>query len=161
MPLKSSNRLVTPLVSPRFISSICSPPVQIGYSGGSNSILASGVYGIVKVVTAILFVSFGIETLGRRYALFSSSIIMGTTLFIIGALLKVYPPDPTASEIQPASKAMTGLLYIYAVGYSIGWGPVPWIYVSDIFPTRTRHYGLSIGSGTEWLFSTCILNPHL
>lgn len=84
---------------------------------------------------------------------------MGTTLFIIGALLKVYPPDPTASEIQPASKAMAGLLYIYAVGYSIGWGPVPWIYVSDIFPTRTRHYGLSVGSGTEWLFSTRILSP--
>lgn len=28
-----------------------------------------------------------------------------------------------------------------------------WVYVSDIFPTRTRHYGLAVASASQWLFS--------
>lgn len=28
------------------------------------------------------------------------------------------------------------------------------MYVADIFPTRTRHYGLATASASQWLFST-------
>lgn len=35
----------------------------------------------------------------------------------------------------------------------MGWGPLPWVYVSDIFPTCTRHYGLALASASQWLFS--------
>ncbi|KAH9927879.1 hypothetical protein B0H21DRAFT_826375 [Amylocystis lapponica] len=28
-----------------------------------------------------------------------------------------------------------------------------WVYVADIFPTRTWHYGLATVSGLQWLFS--------
>jgi len=45
---------------------------------------------------------------------------MGALFYIIGALLKVYPPDPRAENPAPASKAMAGLLYIYVVFYSGG-----------------------------------------
>lgn len=34
-----------------------------------------------------------------------------------------------------------------------GWGPLPWVYVSDIFPTRTRHYGLALASASQWLWN--------
>jgi hypothetical protein len=33
------------------------------------------------------------------------------------------------------------------------WGPLPWVYVSDIFPTRTRHFGLATASATQWLWN--------
>ena len=32
-------------------------------------------------------------------------------------------------------------------------GPLPWVYVADIFPTRTRHYGLAVASASQWLWS--------
>ena len=50
---------------------------------------------------------------------------------------------------------MAAMLYIYVCFYSLGWGPLPWVYVSDIFPTRTRHYGLSVASSSQWLWSEC------
>ena len=28
-----------------------------------------------------------------------------------------------------------------------------WVYVSDIFPTRTRHFGLATASASQWLFN--------
>jgi hypothetical protein len=100
--------------------------------------------------------------------------------FIIGAILKMHPPPATrpnraALDPPPASKAMAGMPYIYVT--SIPWagvsdltyllrmfdfllgclrlwvGPIPWVYVADIFPTRTRHYGLSLASSSQWLWS--------
>ena len=28
-----------------------------------------------------------------------------------------------------------------------------WVYVSDIFPTRTRHFGLATASASQWFFN--------
>ncbi|KAH8091809.1 general substrate transporter [Cristinia sonorae] len=127
---------------------------SIGYTGNANSLLAAGVYGIVKVVATMLFVFFFVESLGRKLSLFISSIGMGTLFFIVGALLKTHPPPTTPGiDPPPASKAMAAMLYIYVCFYSMGWGPLPWVYVSDIFNTRTRHFGLATASASQWLFN--------
>ncbi|RDX42826.1 general substrate transporter [Lentinus brumalis] len=126
---------------------------SIGYSGTTNSLLASGIYGIVKVVATALFVFFLVDSLGRKLSLFISGMGMGILFFIIGALLKTFPPPKDAASPPPASKAMAAMLYIYVCFYSMGWGPLPWVYVADIFPTRTRHYGLAAASASQWLFN--------
>ncbi|KAG1824770.1 general substrate transporter [Suillus subaureus] len=131
---------------------------SIGYSGTTNSLLASGIYGIVKVIATTLFVFFFVESLGRKASLFISAMGMGITFFIIGAILKTHPvvtlqPGQSAPPPAPSSKGMAAMLYIYVCFYSMGWGPLPWVYVSDIFPTRTRHYGLAVGSGSQWLWN--------
>jgi sugar porter (SP) family MFS transporter len=131
---------------------------SIGYIGTKNSLLASGVYGIIKFVSTCLFIFFGVETLGRKLSLFISSIGMGTLFFIVGAILKTHPTPSTNANTKPpspspASQGMAGMLYIYVCFYSMGWGPLPWVYVSDIFPTRTRHYGLAVASASQWLWN--------
>ncbi|KAF8183657.1 general substrate transporter [Pholiota molesta] len=145
---------------------------SIGFTARANSLLASGIYGIVKLIATTLFIIFGVETLGRKLSLFISAMGMGTLFFIIGAILKTHPPPATdanhaASNPPAASKAMAAMLYIYVAFYSMGWGPLPWVYVSDIFPTRTRHYGLALASASQWLWNfvvskvTPTLNTHL
>ncbi|PPQ76088.1 hypothetical protein CVT26_004595 [Gymnopilus dilepis] len=131
---------------------------SIGYTGRKNNLLASGIYGVVKLVATTLFIFFGVETLGRKLSLFISAMGMGTLFFIIGAILKTHPPPAANANVvvsnpPPASKAMAAMLYIYVCFYSMGWGPLPWVYVSDIFPTRTRHYGLATASASQWLWN--------
>ncbi|KAH9474988.1 putative quinate permease [Psilocybe cubensis] len=131
---------------------------SIGFTARKNSLLASGIYGVVKLVATSLFIFFGVETLGRRISLFISAMGMGTLFFIIGAILKTHPPpasdaNTVVSDPPPASKAMAAMLYIYVCFYSMGWGPLPWVYVSDIFPTRTRHFGLALASASQWLWN--------
>ena len=109
----------------------------------------------MKVVATAIFVFFMVDSLGRKASLFISAMGMGILFFIIGALLKTHPPPKNAATPPPASKAMAAMLYIYVCFYSMGWGPLPWVYVSDIFPTRTRHYGLATASASQWLFSEC------
>jgi hypothetical protein len=126
---------------------------SIGYTGTSVSLLASGMFGVVKVAATAFFVFVAVDYLGRKLSLFISAIGMGIVFFVIGTLLKLFPPDPKASEPSPSSKAMAAMLYIYICFYSLGWGPVPWVYSSEIFPTRTRHYGLAVASASQWLWS--------
>jgi len=131
---------------------------SIGYSGRRSALLATGIYGVVKLIATSLFVGLGVEWLGRKASLFISAMGMGTLFFIVGAILKTHPPPATSGNsivetVAPASQAMAGMLYIYVCFYSMGWGPLPWVYCSDIFPTRTRHYGMALASASQWLFN--------
>ncbi|KII84980.1 hypothetical protein PLICRDRAFT_32188 [Plicaturopsis crispa FD-325 SS-3] len=130
---------------------------SIGYTGTKNSLLASGIYGVVKLVATAIFVFFFVETLGRKLSLFISAAGMGILFFIVGAVLKTHPPPALVAGVPvappTASKAMAAMLYIYVCFYSMGWGPLPWVYVSDIFPTRTRHYGMATASASQWLWN--------
>ncbi|KJA22452.1 hypothetical protein HYPSUDRAFT_67123 [Hypholoma sublateritium FD-334 SS-4] len=131
----------------------------IGFTARRNSLLASGIYGVVKVIATALFIFFFVESLGRKLSLFISAVGMGTLFFIIGAILKTHPPpavpsgQPPPTNPPPASKAMAAMLYIYVCFYSMGWGPLPWVYVSDIFSTGTRHHGLALASASQWLWN--------
>ncbi|KAF9068739.1 general substrate transporter [Rhodocollybia butyracea] len=134
---------------------------SIGFTGNKNSLLASG------VVATSLFIFFGVEWIGRRWSLFISAMGMGIMFFIIGALIKTHPPPAASANtvvatIPPASRAMAAMLYIYVVFYSMGWGPLPWgDYVSDIFNTRTRHYGLAVASASQWLWNFVVSHQTL
>ncbi|KAH7107187.1 sugar transporter [Auriculariales sp. MPI-PUGE-AT-0066] len=127
---------------------------SIGFHGTSSSLLASGVYGVIKVVATALYIAFGVETLGRVLSLKISAFMMGTLFYTVGAILKTHPPDlSNTGAVPPASIGMAAVLYIYCCFYSMGWGPVPWVYCADIFPTRTRAFGLGFASATQWFFN--------
>ncbi|KAF7299830.1 Sugar transporter [Mycena chlorophos] len=135
----------------------------IGYVNRKNGLLATGVYGIVKfAVTSIYVFSGAIDRVGRKPSFIVSALGMGTCSFILGALLKTHPPPSVAAATaasesgagpSPASQGMAAMLYFYVTFYSIGWGPLPWVYCADIFPTRTRHYGMAVASASQWLFN--------
>ena len=128
---------------------------SIGYTGTSVSLLASGIYAVVRVI-ASSFILVTVESLGRKLSLFISAMGMGTLFFVVGTLLKLFPPDPTSSRPSPPGKAMAAMLYIYVCFYTLGWGPIPTVYCSDIFPTSTRHYGLAVALGSQWLWSILV-----
>ncbi|EPQ26203.1 uncharacterized protein PFL1_06138 [Pseudozyma flocculosa PF-1] len=126
---------------------------SIGYKGETSALLASGIYGVVKFAATGLWVFYGVETVGRRWSLFSSTFGMGVLFFIIGGLLKNYPPDANAASPSASSQAMAAMVYLIAVVYSLGVGPLCWVYVSEIFSNGTRHWGLALASATQWLFN--------
>ena len=131
----------------------------IGVSKTNSSLFATGVYGTVKVVTTAIFLIIGIDKLGRRKSLMFGAAWMMTMMFIIGAVLHTHPPT-NVNVVSPASIAMVVMIYLYVIGYSASWGPIPWVYLSEIFPTRLRSYGVGMGAATQWvriifsLFST-------
>lgn len=128
----------------------------VGVSKSSASLFATGVYGTVKVVTTGIFLIVGIDRFGRKKSLMAGAAWMASMMFIIGAVLATNPPDTKSGTVSSASIAMVTMIYLYVIGYSASWGPVPWVYLSEIFPTRLRAYGVGMGAATQWLFNFVI-----
>lgn len=127
----------------------------VGVSKTDSSLFATGIYGTVKVITTAIFLIIGIDKLGRRKSLLFGAAWMMTMMFIIGGVLHTHPPT-NVNTVSPASIAMVVMIYLYVIGYSASWGPIPWVYLSEIFPTRLRSYGVGMGAATQWLFNFVI-----
>ncbi|EJU00589.1 general substrate transporter [Dacryopinax primogenitus] len=129
---------------------------SIGYVGQTPALLASGVYGIVKLVATALFIAFGVDRFGRRWALFGSAWGMGITFMIVGAIYLTHPPNPNSPNPSGYSQAMAAMIYLFCVAYSWGIGPLPFLYCSEIFSNRTRHIGMAWSGMSQWLFNFTI-----
>ncbi|KAF9892270.1 hypothetical protein FE257_002047 [Aspergillus nanangensis] len=127
----------------------------IGVAKTDTSLFATGIYGIVKMLSTGIFLFIGIDKAGRRPSLIAGAAWMSVMMFILGAVLATHPPT-NVNVVSPASIGMIVMIYLYVIGYSASWGPVPWVYLSEIFPTRLRAYGVGMGSATQWLFNFVI-----
>jgi sugar porter (SP) family MFS transporter len=123
----------------------------IGIQGTSASLLASGVYGLVKIVATTAFVLFGIERAGRKKFMTFGAFWMGAFLFMIGAVFITHVPNPKALSPSGASIAMAVLIYLFVIPYCFSWGVMCWVICAEIFNTRSRAYGLAVASASQWL----------
>lgn len=65
---------------------------NLGMSQNNSSLFATGIYGVVKVVSCALFLVFVADSLGRRRSLLVTAGIQGVVLFIVGIYGRVQPP---------------------------------------------------------------------
>ncbi|CED83916.1 sugar transporter [Phaffia rhodozyma] len=136
---------------------------SIGLRGTSVSLLASGIYGIVKIFSTSLFIFVGIERVGRKWSLAFGALGMSLFLWIVGAIFVTHVPNAKATSPSGASIGMAAMIYMFVIPYCFSWGPVPWVYCSEIFPTRVRAQGMSIAAATQWCFNFVLtkITPYL
>ncbi|KAL7316961.1 hypothetical protein PS15m_003377 [Mucor circinelloides] len=134
-----------------------------GLDSNETEILATGVYGIVKV--AFVFISFFmIDTkLGRRRTLMIGSVIMMAAFYICGGMILGIERDndgkiSAAAGTQVGAKGIVAMvcIYIFAVGYEFSYGPIVWVVCSEIYPTRIRAMALSITTAFNWAMNATI-----
>ncbi|EGN99201.1 hypothetical protein SERLA73DRAFT_182081 [Serpula lacrymans var. lacrymans S7.3] len=124
----------------------------LGISGTASGLFATGVYGVVKVVAVGLTLAFAVESVGRKNCLIIGGLGQGLTMLWIGGYSGIHPQ----STIVPASYVSIVAVYLYAVFYCIGWGPVPWVVAGEVAPNHVRTAAMSVAVGVNWLFSFLI-----
>ena len=139
--------------SPRIFASI-------GLRGQTTSLISTGVYGVIRLIAVIIAMYFLVDRFGRTHLLLIGSIGMAICMFYLGGYVTVHPSTTDSSATQQhlgaGGIASAVMLYLYAVCFSISWAGVPWIYASEIFPTRIRSLAVSICVATHWLFNFVI-----
>lgn len=66
---------------------------MIGVPKGSSSLLTTGVYGIVKLATTIVYVTFIVDRVGRRLPLLIGATIQATAMLYIGLYIRFADPE--------------------------------------------------------------------
>ncbi|KAF8517356.1 MFS quinate transporter-like protein QutD [Hysterangium stoloniferum] len=125
---------------------------QLGISGTNSGLLATGIYGCVKVVFTGIALAVAIEQAGRKKCLIYGGLGQAFAFFYIA----IYQAKHTGTDIIPASYVAIVMVYLYVVFYSFGWGATPWVLAGEIPPTSTRSLSLSLAVATQWLFNFVI-----
>ncbi|KAI1160400.1 MFS sugar transporter-like protein [Nemania serpens] len=125
---------------------------NLGIQGTSNSLLGTGVYGIVKVVSCSIFLLFMADSLGRRRSLLVSAIGQSFCMFYIGIYVRVAPPQD-GQPVPVAGYFALAFIFVFAAFFQFGWGPACWILVSEIPTARLRPLNVALAAATQWLFN--------
>jgi hypothetical protein len=115
----------------------------------NHRLFATGVYGIVKVVTCSIFLLFMADSLGRRRSLLLSSVGQAFCMFYIGLWLRIDPPEK-GGDVKPAGYVALVCIFVFAMFFQFGWGPVCWILASEIPTARLRALNVSLAAATQW-----------
>lgn len=123
-----------------------------GFSATDITLLAVAGTGVVNVLMTFPGI-FLVDKLGRRPLLISGALLMAAFMSTLGAMIAIYGPQYT-NPIVPYVCLIAVYLFVSSFAYS--WGPIGWIYPSEIYPMRIRAKATSITTSSNWLFNFII-----
>jgi len=123
---------------------------------GSSAALSSVGVGLVKLI-ATLFTVWRVDRYGRRLLLFVGISMMVVALALIAVAFlfrECRAPGfsmgdcPSANVGLPKGWALATVaaLMLYVSGYQVGFGPIAWLMISEVFPVSVRGAALSIAA---------------
>lgn len=121
---------------------------DLGLTGNTNSLLATGVVGIVMFLATIPAVIW-VDDWGRKPVLVSGAFIMGTCHLIIAVLTGLY--RNSWGSHTAAGWVACALVWVFAMAFGYSWGPCAWILVAEIWPLSIRGKGISIAASSNWM----------
>ncbi|KAJ5125920.1 MFS sugar transporter [Penicillium atrosanguineum] len=131
---------------------------------GSSAKLVTGFFGVVKVTGVVVFQLFVLDRIGRRIPFMAGAFAMGSFMLIIAIILATHPANSDSTSAGPTSAGIACIIMTYAeaFSYNMSWGPLPWLYVGEIFSSRTREIGVMVGAASQWLFNFMMsqVTPH-
>eukprot|EP00434_Breviolum_minutum_P042541 symbB.v1.2.037868.t1/scaffold5702.1/size24397/3 len=121
---------------------------KIFHTQGASFLFAalSGLVNFLSTFPALCLV----DRIGRTTLLLSSAIGMMICCGTLAAVGEACFSSTSSDECGPISKyAMAGAVFLDIFNYAYGWGPVVWIYCSEIFSLKykTKAIGVTTGFG--------------
>nr|XP_036216339.1 facilitated trehalose transporter Tret1-2 homolog isoform X1 [Bactrocera oleae] len=117
---------------------------------GIDANLSTIVVGIMQFIAT--FVStIVVDKLGRRLLLLTSSIIMAISTISMGVYFYLQKQD--ADSVTNIGWLPVVSLCVFIVLFSIGFGPVPWLMMGEVFAADIKGVAGSIAGTTNWVLA--------
>lgn len=126
---------------------------EIGLSGGTIGLLATGVVGIVNFVFTFPAVIL-VDIIGRKPMLCWGQFNMGISQAGVAAIIAVYGNKFAAHPA--AGHGAVFLIYWFIVNYAVAYGPVAWVVVAEVLPLDVRAKGIGIASAVNWIMNFAV-----
>ena len=110
--------------------------------GVSDNMLFTVIMGIINISFTLVAV-FTVEKLGRKPLLITGS--LGMAVGALGvALSNVVSMPPLVPVIS---------IMVYSACFMFSWGPICWVYISEIFPNTIRSEATALAVAFQWIFN--------
>ena len=110
--------------------------------GVSNNMLFTVIMGVINISFTLVAV-FTVEKLGRKPLLITGSLGMA-----VGALGVALSNVTTLPAVVPVISIM-----LYSACFMFSWGPICWVYISEIFPNTIRSRATAVAVAFQWIFN--------
>jgi len=104
------------------------------------SLLETSILGVVNLIFTLLAIRF-VDKIGRKPLLYIGSIGMTIALAAVGLFIHY---DAVGNWVLP-------FLLLFMASFSISWGPIVWVLLSEIFPNKIRSLALAISVFIQWV----------
>lgn len=121
---------------------------SVGLTGGSISLLATGVVGIINFVFTFPTV-FLLDVIGRKTALMVASIVMAICMIVVAIITALFQHDWPSHTAE--GWVCVAFIYIFIANFAYAWGPIGWVIPAEIFPLRSRAKAMSVTTSANWM----------
>ena len=153
-----------------FFQQFCGINIVIFYAGSvlksagvkSPDLSADFGVGVIQVIATFVSVML-VDVLGRKILLSFGGFLLALSTGVLG--LYFFLHDSTCNGIISDKHVYCESdfgylavisLAIFIIGFSIGWGPIPWVMMTELAPLQVRGIMSGIATALNWLFAFII-----
>jgi len=122
---------------------------SVGFTDASLISVYTAVTNVVVTLVAIALV----DRLGRRPILLTGSVLMAVSLGLMALSFSFATTDAAGEVVLGAPWGPVALVAanVFVVGFGASWGPLVWVLLGEIFPSRIRGKALGVAAGAQWV----------
>jgi len=121
-----------------------------GYPSDKAAIMAAAIIGVADVLVTIVSILL-VDRLGRRRLLLIGTAGMAVALVLVGSSFRWHTSGIVLYEV-----------IAYTTFFGVSLGPVSWLLLSEIYPTKIRGKAMSLGTlsiwGANWIVAETFLS---
>lgn len=122
----------------------------LGITGNEESLLVTAIFGIIKLVAAVICALFLVDVIGRKRALLLGISLQALSMLYVAGFLTAVPAlGVDDSYILPdskkgASRGAIAMIYLSGFGWALGWNSMQYLLTAELFPLRIRALATSV-----------------
>uniref|UniRef100_A0A1A9ZKQ0 Major facilitator superfamily (MFS) profile domain-containing protein n=1 Tax=Glossina pallidipes TaxID=7398 RepID=A0A1A9ZKQ0_GLOPL len=117
---------------------------------GIDENLSTIVVGVMQVIATFVSVMV-VDKLGRRLLLLASAIVMALSTVAMGVYF--YMKDNDNASVANLGWLPVSALCVFIIMFSIGFGPVPWLMMGELFASDIKGVAGSIAGTSNWVLA--------
>lgn len=122
----------------------------LGITGNNESLLVTAVFGIVKLVAAVICALFLVDIIGRKRSLLLGITLQAISMIYVAAFLTDVPQMGIVDGFEVptdklgVSRGAIAMIYISGFGWALGWNSMQYLLTAELFPLRIRALAASM-----------------
>jgi SP family sugar:H+ symporter-like MFS transporter len=123
---------------------------SVGFDQGDAFTISVATAALNVLVTLIAI--FLVDRIGRKPLLLTGSVLMAVSLGTM-AVAFLFATGSGADVTLPAPWGPIALIAanVFVVGFGASWGPLVWVLLGEIFPSRIRAKALGVAAAAQWI----------
>ena len=116
-----------------------------------NSLLIGVITSVTNVAVTIVAIVL-VDRVGRKPILLTGSVMMAVSLGAM-ALSFAFAETVDGEVSLPGAWGPIALVAanLFVIGFGASWGPLVWVLLGEIFPSRIRGKALGVAAGAQWI----------